>query len=226
MDYTGGVFNRRKINGDATTLSVNDFNHEIKLHGEMYYQKNIPLMLWFFCAHPSAQGGQTILCDGKQFFNELSQPTKEALTCNKLKYHGHLNEDEWKKRYKTGDINEVKQICKNNDLILKINKDDSIDLDYVCPAIHPSTSGEYTIFINSLLPAISMAPDIVSFEDGSKIDDEIIIELNEIADKITIEIKWKKGDILMIDNTRIMHGRRAFSDDKREIYLRLCSPSF
>ena len=37
MDYTGGVFNRRIINGDATILSVNDFNHEIKLHGEMYY---------------------------------------------------------------------------------------------------------------------------------------------------------------------------------------------
>ena len=37
-DYSGGVFNRRSINGNATILSVNDFNDEIKLHGQMYYQ--------------------------------------------------------------------------------------------------------------------------------------------------------------------------------------------
>lgn len=32
-DYTGGLFNRRVINGNATILSVNDFQDEIKLHG-------------------------------------------------------------------------------------------------------------------------------------------------------------------------------------------------
>lgn len=51
-------------------------------------------------------------------------------------------------------------------------------------------------------------------------------ELNEIAERISIEISWQKGDILMIDNTRIMHGRRAFEDKQRDIYIRLCSPSF
>ena len=50
--------------------------------------------------------------------------------------------------------------------------------------------------------------------------------LNEIAERITAEINWQKGDILMVDNTRIMHGRRAFMDDKRDIYIRLCSPAF
>ncbi|MDJ0688013.1 MAG: TauD/TfdA family dioxygenase [Xenococcaceae cyanobacterium MO_188.B32] len=71
-----------------------------------------------------------------------------------------------------------------------------------------------------------MSPKIVSFEDGSEIDDEIMSELNEIAEKITAEISWKKGDILMVDNTRIMHGRRAFLDEKRDIYIRLCDPAF
>ena len=51
-------------------------------------------------------------------------------------------------------------------------------------------------------------------------------ELNQIAERITTNINWKKGDILMIDNTRIMHGRRAFTDETREIYIRLCSPNF
>ncbi len=226
MDYTGGVFNRRVINGDATVLSVNDFNNEIKLHGEMYYQKTIPLMLWFFCVHPPKEDGETIICDGKRFFEELSQPLKDLFSQKKLKYKGHLDKESWKKRYKTNDFNVLKELCKSSDLHLTINPDESIDIHYICSAIHPSSSGEYQVFINSLLPVKAMSPDSVSFEDGSKINDDIMQELNEISERITTEIIWEKGDILMIDNTRIMHGRRAFTDDKREIYLRLCSPSF
>jgi alpha-ketoglutarate-dependent taurine dioxygenase len=224
--YTGGVFKRRIINEDPTILSVNDFNYEIKLHGEMYYQKNIPLMLWFFCAHPASQDGQTIICDGKRFFEELSQPLKELFSQKKLKYRGHMDKEVWKNQYKTEDLHVVEQICKSNNVQIKINEDESIDIGYICSAIHPSSCGEYTIFINSLLPAKSISPNSVSFDGNSEIPDEIMLELNAIAEKITVEIDWKKGDILMVDNTRIMHGRRAFVDNKRDIYLRLCSPAF
>ena len=226
MDYTGGVFNRRIINGDATILSVNDFNNEIQLHGEMYYQQNIPLMLWFFCAHPASQDGETIVCDGRRFFNELSDSLKELFSQKKLKYSGHLHKDAWQKRYKTNDLSVVEQICKNTNVQLQINEDESINFQYICPAIHPSISGEYTVFINSLLPAKTMSPNSISFDDNSEISDNIMSELNEIAEKITTEICWQKGDILMVDNTRIMHGRRAFLDDKRDVYLRLCFPAF
>jgi len=226
MDYTGGVFNRQIINGDPTVLTVNDFKAEIKLHGEMYYQKNIPLMLWFFCDHPPAQDGQTIICDGKQFFDELSDGLKELFNQKKLKYHGHYHQDAWQKTYKTDDLSVLEEICKNNDLQLQINEDESIDLYYICPAIHRSKFGEDRVFISSLLAAKKINPQSVSFDDDSEITDEIMAEINQLADKITINICWQKGDFLMVDNTRIMHGRRAFNDDQRKIYLRLCSPAF
>jgi alpha-ketoglutarate-dependent taurine dioxygenase len=225
-DYTGGVLNRRVINGDATVLSVNDFNEEIKLHGEMYYQPDIPLMVWFFCAHPAEQDGETILCDGRQFFNELSSPLKKIFINKKLKYLGHLNKEAWQKRYKTDDLAVVVQTCKRKNLLMQINEDESIDLQYICPAIHPSRCGKYQTFINSLLPAKHRYKNRLCFDDDSEITDDIVSELHEIAEKITTEISWKKGDILMVDNTRIMHGRRAFSDNQRDIYLRLCSPAF
>jgi alpha-ketoglutarate-dependent taurine dioxygenase len=226
LDYTGGAFNRKVINDNPTLLSVNDFNHEIKLHGEMYYQKNIPAMLWFFCAHPACQNGETTICDGKRFFEELSQPLKEKLDQSKLKYQVHWEKQIWTKQYKTDDFEQLKQICEDNEIHLKINPDESVDLHYICPAIHPSRSGESMIFINSLLASKNLNPNGVCFEDGSQIDDQIMGELNQIAEKITVEVCWQKGDILMVDNTRIMHGRRAFTDRDRAIYIRLCSPSF
>ena len=226
IDYTGGVFKRKKIGNNPTVLSVNDFKDGVKLHGEMYYQKEHPSMLWFFCARPPIKDGQTIVCDGKEFYNELSNNLKTLLGQKCLKFSAKLDKDVWQARFKTDNIDELKNICSNNNIQVKINDDLSINQVYICPAIYPSQCGTYQIFINSLLPAKEINPNVVSFDDNSEITKDIMSELNEIADRITVEINWQKGDILMLDNNRIMHGRRAFSDNERDIYIRLCSPAF
>lgn len=117
-------------------------------------------------------------------------------------------------------------MCIANNTYLKIYEDESILLEYFCPAIITSRCGKYQVFINSLLPAKQLNPNNIKFEDNSEISDDIMSELNEIAERITTEVDWQKGDILIIDNTRILHGRRNFSDDKRDIYIRLCAPAF
>ncbi|MDZ8240092.1 MAG: TauD/TfdA family dioxygenase [Nostoc sp. ChiQUE01a] len=226
INYAGGAFSRRVINGDETLLSVNDFKSEIKLHGEMYYQQNIPLMLWFFCANPPLKDGETTVCDGRHFFNELSSSTKKLFKKNNLKFTVRMSEEDWNKKYQTNDLSKLEEMCQKNNTHLQINADQSILLEYICPAIIPSRCGKYQVFINSLLPTKQLSPKILKFEDDSEIPDEVMSELNEIAEKITTEISWQKGDILMIDNTRILHGRRAFADDQRDIYIRLCSPVF
>ncbi|WP_414572728.1 TauD/TfdA family dioxygenase [Nostoc sp. CCY 9925] len=226
INYAGGAFSRRVINGDETLLSVNDFKSEIKLHGEMYYQQNIPLMLWFFCANPPLKDGETTVCDGRHFFNELSSSTKKLFKKNNLKFTVRMSEEDWNKKYQTNDLSKLEEMCQKNNTHLQINADQSILLEYICPAIIPSRCGKYQVFINSLLPTKQLSPKILKFEDDSEIPDEVMSEINEIAEKITTEISWQKGDILMIDNTRILHGRRAFADDQRDIYIRLCSPVF
>ncbi|MBN3888445.1 MAG: TauD/TfdA family dioxygenase [Nostoc sp. JL31] len=226
INYAGGAFSRRVINGDETLLSVNDFKSEIKLHGEMYYQQNIPLMLWFFCANPPLEDGETTVCDGRQFFNEISSSTKELFSKKKLKFNVRISQEDWQKKYQTDDLNQLEEMCRKNNMHLTVNEDQSILLEYISPAIIPSRCGKYQVFINSLLPTKQLNPKILNFEDDSEIPEEVVSELNEIAEKITTEISWQKGDILMIDNTRILHGRRSFADDQRDIYIRLCSPAF
>ncbi|MEH2242193.1 TauD/TfdA family dioxygenase [Nostoc sp.] len=226
INYAGGAFRRRVINGDQTLLSVNDFKSEIKLHGEMYYQQTIPLMLWFFCANPPLEDGETTVCDGRQFFHEISSSTKELFNKKKLKFTVSISKEEWQKKYQTDNLNTLEEICQNNNTHLTVNDDKSILIEYICPAIIHSRCGKHQVFINSLLPTKQFISKILKFEDNSEIPDEVVSELNEIAEKITTEISWQKGDILMIDNTRILHGRRAFADDQRDIYIRLCSPAF
>lgn len=226
IDYAGGAFARRVINGDKTLLSVNDYQFEIKLHGEMYYQKTIPLMVWFFCAHPASEAGETTVCDGRQFFNEVSSSTKKLFSQKKLKFTISMSKEDWQRKYQTEDLSKLEEICRNNYTHLKVNADKSIIIEYICPAIIPSSCGKYQVFINSLLPTKQLNPKILNFDDDSEIPDDVIAELNEVAERITTNIVWQKGDILMIDNTRVLHGRRAFADEKRDIYIRLCAPAF
>ncbi len=190
INYAGGAFSRRAINGDQTLLSVNDFKSEIKLHGEMYYQQNIPLMLWFFCANPPLEDGETTVCDGRQFFNEISSSTKELFSKNKLKFTVRISKEDWQKKYQTNNLNTLEEMCQKNNTHLTVNDDQSILLEYISSAIIPSRCGKYQVFINSLLPTKQLNSKILKFEDDSEIPEEVVSELNEIAEKITTEILW------------------------------------
>ncbi len=226
MDSSIGVVNRKIINQDANILTVNDYKFDIKLHGELYHTNKPPQIVWLFCANPPLKDGETTVCDGQKFFHELSPSTKDLLSRKKLKYLMNLNKEGWQTRFRTNDLNVVKEISQNYGKEVKVKEDESVEIKSVFPAIHKSRTEEDYVFINPLLQLKYRKPQAICFDDDSEITDDIVSELNEIAEKITIEIKWQKGDILMVDNTRIMHGRRAFDDEQREVYIRLCFPAF
>ena len=56
--------------------------------------------------------------------------------------------------------------------------------------------------------------------DGQEIPKKILEEIKQKADDLTYEHSWEKGDFLMVDNLRFLHGRRAYyKDDPRELFV-------
>jgi alpha-ketoglutarate-dependent taurine dioxygenase len=49
-------------------------------------------------------------------------------------------------------------------------------------------------------------------EDAS---DSMLSEITEICQICTHDINWSKGDLLILDNRRFMHGRRALTKGSR-----------
>ena len=43
--------------------------------------------------------------------------------------------------------------------------------------------------------------------------------IRAIAETSTHEINWQDGDIAILDNTRVMHGRRAIADANRNLFI-------
>ena len=62
----------------------------------------------------------------------------------------------------------------------------------------------------------------LELEDGSRIPEDVIEEVKEVSEGLTVDLPWQPGDFVMVDNTRMMHGRREFTGEGREVYVRMC----
>ena len=45
----------------------------------------------------------------------------------------------------------------------------------------------------------------------------LLNRVKEISDEITYPVAWQKNDLVMIDNTRFMHGRRKVLNPEAEM---------
>jgi alpha-ketoglutarate-dependent taurine dioxygenase len=236
MTYRGGSYVRRKVNEgkDETLLST---SHEfgrgtqetfaLPLHGEMYYIENRPMVLWFYCVTPAASDGETTICDGSLIYSALRPSTRALFHAKRLKYSRRYPDGEWQKIYDTGDITDVESFCCANGLRVEFDgATKTIRTEYVYPAVITSAWGNRSVYINNMLPvlwqeSIGRDASIVRFEDGTKVADDVVKELVAIQQRLMIPISWQKQDLVMLDNTRFLHGRRAFADPSREICLRM-----
>ena len=101
------------------------------------------------------------------------------------------------------------------------------------PALHKPMFSNRLAWGNFLFFARYMAGrrDFPIFADGTEVSDELLDAVKAVADKLERPIQWQKNDLLMLDNTRFMHGRRQIAkEDERLImsyfgYLNFAIPS-
>jgi alpha-ketoglutarate-dependent taurine dioxygenase len=237
MSYKGGGYVRGTIKGreaDETLLSTRyDYGREkqdtfgLPLHGEMYYIDRRPVMLWFYCERPADKDGETTVCDGSRVYDDLSADTKALFAAKRLKYTREYHDGEWQVIYQTDTIEEAEKFATGNGLEVRIDHATrTLHTDYIYPAVIKSRWGDHNVYINNLLPVLwqeSMGrkTSIVRFEDGATIPQSIVEEITAIQARHIYPIPWQKQDFVMVDNTRVAHGRRAFEDQERSVHLRM-----
>lgn len=96
----------------------------------------------------------------------------------------------------------------------------------VLPAVRRAKNNQ-KVFFNQLLAAytswtndLNHGPSCVFFGQGQAIDEYDIQTLEKICRAHTRDICWDTGDVAILDNAMVMHGRRAFSG-KRQVYASL-----
>jgi len=237
MTYKGGGYVRKTVGekeGKALLSTRYDHGREkqmtfgLPLHGEMYYIDHRPSALWFYCVKPAEQDGQTTACDGAGVYEKLPQQWKDLLHDKRLMFRRTYRDGEWQKIYQTEDPAEAIAFCEDNGLKADFDEAEKpLRPTYLVSAVLPTRWGERTAYINNLLPVMMQMKmgrgdtSVVHLEDGSDVPSELMDEVERIQNELILNLDWTAGDFALIDNSRALHGRRAFEDTDREVYLRM-----
>ncbi|HEX8149382.1 MAG TPA: TauD/TfdA family dioxygenase [Pyrinomonadaceae bacterium] len=219
---------RIRISDDDTVQSVDCDMNPIKVHSELSFLPYPlrPEVSWFYCIRPASAGGQTTLCDGLRVARALSAEARAALESQPIKYVMVFPGAAWQRYFHTSEREEVTAVLKRLSLdgIFEMVGDE-LHLNHVTRALGPSKFCEEHVFANNIVFNGPEAP-FPTFEDGRIIPAWVYYELDRVAEELTVEVDWEANDLLMFDNTRVLHGRREVFDASRLIYTRFGAVNF
>lgn len=244
LEYTYRSTPRRKETGNIYTSTEYPADQSIPLHNEMAYASNWPLKIGFFCAIPAEQGGETPIADSRRLLQRIDPAVKERFGQKQVMYVRNYVEGmdlPWQTVFQTTSKLEVEHYCRNAGIEFEWVTSDHLRTRQVCPAVvrHPK-SGELLWFNQAHLFHISNLPTEVResllatckqedlprnayYGDGSPLEIDALEHIREIYQQEAVLFPWQKGDILLLDNMLVAHGRSPFVG-MRKVLVAMAEP--
>jgi alpha-ketoglutarate-dependent taurine dioxygenase len=224
------TFDPARAMSEDNTQKVDAGLGPIGLHIENGNTPVCPDVVLFYSARAAFEGSQTTICDGREVAARFDED-RHARWSRRVTVRRRLPELLWK-RYLANEhpaISRPEEVREENILQFQaaipnqsfsLNPDGSLDYGLTIAPIRASTLSGGAGFANAILgPSHNYEPPTYAFADGEEIARDEIDAIRAIAEDCTHEINWQDGDVAVIDNTRIMHGRRAIVDPERRLYI-------
>lgn len=203
---------------------------EVGLHTENGNSPFRSHLAWFFSEKAASSGSQTTVCDGYRVWDALSTEARDAFGAQDIVYSRYVTQQQWQAmahhligRTKPAEeirVEELIELAKNfagTEIIPE--EDGGVTYAFRTPAVDSTLFGARPAFANSILgPSNNYAKPRITFADGTDIPAHLLAEVEQVTAAVTENLEWQDGDVAVIDNTRVMHGRRAITDPKRTIY--------
>ncbi|MBE9035918.1 TauD/TfdA family dioxygenase [aff. Roholtiella sp. LEGE 12411] len=202
----------------------------IFFHNEYSDKSSWPLKIFFFCIEPAQQGGEIPLADCRRVIDHINSRIKEQFLQKKwmlVRNFGGNFSQTWQRVFKTTDKSVVEKYCLSNNIEFEWKDNNRLRTRTVLPIIaqHPETDeliwfNQVAFFhISTLEPLLREAllafpeedlPNNTYYGDGSPIETSVIDEISQAYRQETVIFPGNKGDILMLDNMLVAHGRTPF----------------
>jgi alpha-ketoglutarate-dependent taurine dioxygenase len=239
-DYVDGNSPRTKMGGGVYTSTEYPPEYFICLHNELSYSQQWPARVFFCCIVAPKAGGQTPLMKSRSLLQTLPQELVKEFQARKVKYIRNLHGGKgvgksWQKTFETESRAHVEDWAMAAGVVVQWFEDGSVRLSNVRPAtaFHPVTGEE--VWFNqadqfhpsSLPPAVyeSMLsifegmeeelPQNATFGDGTPIPLAYLETIRAVTREHLALFDWQCGDLLMVDNMLVAHGRMPFVGDRR-----------
>jgi alpha-ketoglutarate-dependent taurine dioxygenase len=199
-------------------------------HNEKSQCQAWPLRLFFTCQQPAESGGATPLTDTRAVTRALDDDVKAEFRAKGILYERNFGENfgvALQAAFGSQSRDDVERYCRENDIRYEWRGAEKLNIRYQRPAFarHPHTGEELffnlaTFYHPSTLErrfrlAMRGVPEDELpfnsfFGDGSPIPGEILDRCRAAYTGATTRFDWEAGDVAMLDNMLVAHGREPF----------------
>ena len=237
--YAGGASPRSAL-GEGSYSST-DYPPQValSLHNELSYTDLYPRLLFFACLQAPASGGETTLGDSRRILRAIDVQVAERFRKRQVRYFRNLSPFRgggysWREAFETDDPDEAEARAIAMGGTVEWRPGEVLRLSQTRPAtaMHPETGEEVWFnqadgFHPSALDRTSYAEALafwgsenrfrlgVSYGDGGRIN---LRDLEEVRAAIRTETRphrWRNGDVLVLDNLLVAHGRMPFTGPRK-----------
>ena len=236
--YKKSLSNAVRFNRTERVFSANEAPSEVRIffHHEMAQTPLFPKWIMFSCEVAPQQGGATPLCRSDLLYERLAMECPEFVRkCEQLglKYSnvmpGTDDAQSGMGRSWTSTLGvETKEAAEAKLAELNYSwqwQDDGClrVTTPVLPAVKKLTGGR-RVFFNQLIAAYCGWSDdrndpskAIRHGDDSILDANAVQRAVEIADELAFDMNWQVGDVVLIDNTVVMHARKPFVGERKVV---------
>jgi alpha-ketoglutarate-dependent taurine dioxygenase len=233
-DY--GDLPRNAVSDKVYTSTHYPASEPILLHNESAHLASWPGRMCFYCLQPAQEGGETTLLDCRDVWRKLDASFRENLEARQITYvrNFHRNLDQsWESVFQESDPAKVETICRSAGIECEWTAGGSLRTRYTVAAVVPHPGTGEPVFFNQLLlfhPAC-LQPEVrasldrvfshenlprnVIYGDGTPIPDLAVRQYLDLCTREMFAIPWQAGDMALVDNIRVSHGRNAFVGTRR-----------
>lgn len=246
LRYEFGSTPRKAVEQGIYTSTEYPAHQVIPLHNEQSYTRQWPLKIWFHCVQPSNEGGDTPIADSRLIYQRIDPCLRQRFADKRLMYvrnYGNGLDLPWQQAFNSEDRDTVQAFCRANRIDFEWKADGELRTRQVCQAVarHPVSQDwvwfnqAHLFHLSNLAPAVREGllavvedplelPRNVYYGDGSPLEDSALDEIRGVLDDCTLRFPWQQGDVLMLDNMLVAHGRASFKG-ARKIIVAMAEPA-
>lgn len=186
------------------------------LHPELSREPWQPDIAMFACLSPPAAGGETLICDGAALAAAMPPPVRAAFEGRRLLYRYLATPEQLAYWLGSSDPDDAALAAAAPHCPFTFSRrPGGVVREFTRPALRRTMFGEAPAFANFLVFAryLKGIRNLPLFEDGSIIPHLLAEAVRVIGERLSAPIAWAANDVLILDNTRFLHGRNAIADE-------------